>query len=109
MGTVITLTSLNNVPLLTSVDLLPLMKTAGVVTNSGHCLYSIGLNFFSLFHLVIYIYIYIVVFRYWERPTSNYGPSKADQIQYLDIHIYISQSILPLSFLTYLHIVLDIF
>ena len=39
---VATLTSLYNVPLLTSVDVVPLMKTAGVVENSGHCIYSIG-------------------------------------------------------------------
>ena len=35
-----------NVPLLTSVDVVPLMKTAGVVENSGHCIYSIGLTCF---------------------------------------------------------------
>ena len=35
-----------NVPLLTSVDVVPLMKTAGVVKNSGHCIYSIGLKCF---------------------------------------------------------------
>ena len=39
------------------------MKTAGVVENSGHCMYSIGsrcfLNCLSLFHVVFYIYIYI--------------------------------------------------
>ena len=35
-----------NVPLLTSVDVVPLMKTAGVVENSGHCIYSIGLMCF---------------------------------------------------------------
>ena len=39
------------------------MKTAGVVKNSGHCIYSIGLKCFlnclSLFHLVFYIYISI--------------------------------------------------
>ena len=45
--------------LLTSVDVVPLMKTADVVENSGHCIYSIGLNCLSLFHLVFYIYIYI--------------------------------------------------
>ena len=33
-----------NVPLLTSVDVVPLMKTAGVVENSGHCIYFIGLR-----------------------------------------------------------------
>ena len=36
-----------------------LMKTAGVVENSGHCIYSIGLRCFwnclSLFHLVFYL------------------------------------------------------
>ena len=40
------------------------VKIAGVVENSGHCIYSIGLKFFlncfSLFHLVIYIYIYVL-------------------------------------------------
>ena len=46
MGTVATLTSLYNVPLLTSVDVVPLMKTAGVVENSGQCIYSIGLKCF---------------------------------------------------------------
>ena len=40
------LTSLYNVYLLTSVDVVPLMKTAGVVENSGHCIYSIGLKCF---------------------------------------------------------------
>ena len=38
-----TLTSLNNVPLLTSVDVVALMKTAGVFENSVHRIYSIGL------------------------------------------------------------------
>ena len=27
-------------------DVVPLMKTAGVVKNSGHCIYSIGLKCF---------------------------------------------------------------
>ena len=31
-----------NAPSLTSVDVVPLMKTAGVVENSGHCVFSIG-------------------------------------------------------------------
>ena len=31
---------LYNVHLLTSVDVVPLMKTAGVDENSGHCIYS---------------------------------------------------------------------
>ena len=56
----------NNVHLLTYVDVTPLMKTAGVIENSGHCIYSIGLkcflNCFSLFYLVIYIYIYIYIY-----------------------------------------------
>ena len=34
------------VNLLTSVDVVPLMKSAGVVENSGHCIYSIGLKCF---------------------------------------------------------------
>ena len=46
MGTVATLTSLYNVYLLTSVDVVPLIKTAGVVENSGHCTYYIGLKCF---------------------------------------------------------------
>ena len=48
------------------VDVVPLTKTAGVVENYGHCIYSIGLKCFrnclSLFHLVFYIYIYIYVY-----------------------------------------------
>ena len=59
MGTVATLTSLYNVHLLTSVDVIPLMKTAGVVENSGHCIYSTGLmclwTCVSLFHMLIYL------------------------------------------------------
>ena len=42
-----------------TVDVVPLMKTAGVVENSGHCIYSTGLKCFlnclSLFHLVFYL------------------------------------------------------
>ena len=48
MGTVVTLTSPYNVPLLTSVDVVPLMKTAGVVENSGQYLYSIGVIVFEI-------------------------------------------------------------
>ena len=40
---------LYKVTLLTSVDVVPLMKTAGVVKNSGHCIYSIYM--FNCFHL----------------------------------------------------------
>ena len=44
------------------------MTTAGVVEDSGHCTYSIGLSCFlnchSLFHLVIYIYIYMHIHTY---------------------------------------------
>ena len=68
MGRVATLTSPYNVYLLTSVDVVPLMKTAGVIENSGHCIYSIGLKYFrnclSLFHLVFFIYIQIYVYIY---------------------------------------------
>ena len=43
------------------------MKTAGVVENSGHCIYSIGLKCFLncllLFHLVFYIHIYIYIYN----------------------------------------------
>ena len=45
METVATLTSPYNIYLLTSVDVVPLMKTTGVVENSGHCIYSIGLQY----------------------------------------------------------------
>ena len=49
-------------------DVAPPMKTAGVEKNSGHCIYSIGrkcvLDYFSLFHLVIYIYIHICIHTY---------------------------------------------
>ena len=48
MGTVVTLTSPYNLPLLTSVDVVPLMKTAGVVENSGQYLYSIGVIVFEI-------------------------------------------------------------
>ena len=45
------------------VDVVPLMKAAGGVKNSGHCIYSIGLKCFlnclSVFHLVFHIYIYM--------------------------------------------------
>ena len=55
----IRITYLYNVPLLTLADVVPLMKTAGVVENSGHCMYSIGLRCFlnclSLLHLVLYV------------------------------------------------------
>ena len=51
---------------------MPLIKTAGVVENSGHCVCSIGLKCFlnclSLFHLVFYIYIY----KYIHTLPKNY-------------------------------------
>ena len=75
---VATLTSLYNVPLLTSVDVMPLMKTAGVVENSEHCIYSIGLkcfwNWLSLYHLVLCLYIY-------SLESIHYG--------WRDIYLYI--------------------
>ena len=64
-----TLTSHYNVPLLTLVDVVPLMKTAGVVKNSGHCIYIYWIKVFlklpfvvsfsvlSIYIYVIYIYI----------------------------------------------------
>ena len=68
-----TLTSLNNVPLLASVDVILLMKTAVVVENRGHCIYSIRLKCycicFSQSHLVIYIYIYAYVTLSSENDT----------------------------------------
>ena len=55
------------------------MKIAGVVENSRHCVYSIGLNCFSLFYLVIYllhaiggicVYIYIYIYDVYSH---SYG------------------------------------
>ena len=59
MRTVATLTSLNNVPLSTSVDTVPLMKTAGVVENSGHCIHSIRLVSLNLHFAALFIDLYI--------------------------------------------------
>ena len=92
MGTVATLTSVYNVPL-------PLMKTADVVTNSGHCIYSIGLkcfgNYLSLLHLVFYLLQsnrqYFVI--HLERLTYHYIYMHT----YIYMHIYIisKRSIIP--------------
>ena len=49
-------TSINDVPLLTSVDVVPLMKTEGVVENCGHCIYFIGLKRFFQSMLLNYAY-----------------------------------------------------
>ena len=38
---------------LTSVDVVLLMKTAGVVENSGHCMHSIGLRCFLNCHSLL--------------------------------------------------------
>ena len=50
--------------LLTSVDVVLLMKIAGVDENSGHCIYSIGLKCLltcvSLLHFFINIYLYMI-------------------------------------------------
>ena len=46
MRSMVALTSLNNVPLLTSVVVETPMKSADVVENSGHCIYYIGLKCF---------------------------------------------------------------
>ena len=58
----------NNVPLLTSVNIVPLMMTAGVVRNSGHCMYSIGLKCLlaciSLFNLLSYLYMNVYIYMY---------------------------------------------
>ena len=45
------------------VDVVLLMKTAGVVENSGHCMYSIGLKCFlklpfTVSFSVLFIYMY---------------------------------------------------
>ena len=49
-----------------TVNIVLLMKTADVVKNSGHCIYSIGLkcflSCFLLFHLVIYAYVHIYIY-----------------------------------------------
>ena len=64
----INVVKLYNVYLLTSVDVVPLMKTAGVVENFGHCTYSIELKCFwnclSLFHLVYLFYFIILLFYF---------------------------------------------
>ena len=78
MGTVATLTSLYNVHLFASVDVVPQMKTAGVVENSWHYIHSIGSNCFWnclwLFYLVLYLLQsntrYFV--DHLERPTCHY-------------------------------------
>ena len=84
-GTVATLTSLYIVYLLTSVDVVPLMTTAGVVENSGHCIHSIGLKCFrnclSLFHLVFYIYIYIYIYNVDEFYGLTYVKKNWIKIQ----------------------------
>ena len=62
---------------MSSDDVAPLMKTANVAENSGHCIYSIGLmcflNCLSLLHLVIctYIYIYICILLKRENNVLN--------------------------------------
>ena len=82
MGTLATLTSPYNVPLLTSVDVVPLMKTAGVVEISGHCIYSIGsmcfLNCFSLFHLVFYLL----------QSNTRYFVNHYERFTYHHVYIY---------------------
>ena len=74
--------SLYNVHLLTAVDVVPLMKTAGVVENSGHCIYSIGLmcffNYLSLFHLVLYLLL----------SNTRYFVDQLERFTYLCMHIY---------------------
>ena len=49
------------------------MKTTGVVENSGHCIYSIGVKLFfyclSLFHLVFYIYMFVCVILFFLLPS----------------------------------------
>ena len=105
MGTVATLTSLYNVPLLTSIDVVSLMKTAGVVENSWHCVYSIGLKCFwnclSLFHLVFhlcpYLYIYIYQHLYIYISTAStasrggyvpYLPANPENPRFVDVVLY---------------------
>ena len=74
------------------VDVVPLMKTAGVVENSGHCTYSIVLRCFlnclSLLHLVFHLFQSNT--RYFanqiERLTYNY---EFRTFVYIYIYIYI--------------------
>ena len=40
------------------------MKTAGVVENSGHCIYSIGLKCFKLSFAVSFSVLYINIYLY---------------------------------------------
>ena len=62
------------------------MKTAGVVENSGHCTYSIGLKFlklpfaisFSVFILYIYIYSVIHNNSIGTRKAGDLGSSPSE-------------------------------
>ena len=64
------------------VDVVPLIKTACVVENSGHCIYSIGLkclrNFLSLFHLVFYLL----------QSNTRYFVNHLERFAYHYIYIY---------------------
>ena len=71
MGTVATLTSLYNVPLFTSVDVMALMKTTGVVKNSGNCVYSIGLIFLTLSFAVSFSVLYIYICTHSSNVYHN--------------------------------------
>ena len=64
-------------------DVALLMKTAGVVENSGHCIYSIGLKCFlnclSLFHLVFYLL----------QSNTRYFVNLLERFTYHYVYIYI--------------------
>ena len=72
------------------VDVEPLVKTAGVVVNSGHCIYSIGLtcflNYLSLFHLVFYLLQSNT--RYFVDQLERYAYHYIYENIYIYIHLY---------------------
>ena len=65
-----------------TVDVVPLMKTTGVIKNSGHCIYSIGLRCFldylSLLHLVSYLL----------QSNTRYFVNQLERLTYNYIYIF---------------------
>ena len=76
-----------------TVDVVPLMKTAGVVKNSGHCIYSIRIKVFLKFPFAVYfcvLYIYISIYD-----------TKYTHIIYIYMYIYVIISIINDIYNTY--------